>query len=364
MNIALLSPNKSSYSETFIQEQKNALEKTFNVFYYYDGFIPVKLEHKGSILIKHGTFKRKLGFISDNIRIESLKKSLKKNKIDVVFAHYGPTGEAVANLCKALNIPLVVHFHGYDASIGDVILKNNNYKNVFKYAKTIIAVSKEMVKDLMSLGCDEKKIIYNPCVSNPVFYDVKPKYNTQQFVAVGRFTDKKAPYYTILAFSKVVKTFPEATLIMAGKGELLNTCKNLVNYLGLSQSIKFVGVIDRHRLLVLFKESLAFIQHSITASNGDKEGTPVAIVEASAAGLPVVSTYHAGISDVILNEKTGLLSKEHDINTMVKHMSLVLKDKSYAKNLGEQGKLRIYENFNMSNHINVLANILKKDILS
>ena len=358
MNIALLSPNKSSYSETFIQEQKNALEKTFNVFYYYDGFIPVKLEHKGSILIKHGTFKRKLGFISDNIRIESLKKSFKKNKIDVVFAHYGPTGEAVANLCKALNKPLVVHFHGYDASIGDVILKNNNYKNVFKYAKTIIAVSKEMVKDLMSLGCDEKKIIYNPCVANPVFYDVKPKYNTQQFVAVGRFTDKKAPYYTILAFSKVVKTFPEATLIMAGKGELLNTCKNLVNYLGLSQSIKFVGVIDRQKLLVLFSESLAFIQHSITASNGDKEGTPVAIVEASAAGLPVISTYHAGIPDVISHNKTGLLGASGDVNKMTDNICELLIDIEKTKILGQNAKINISENFNFSKYIAVIETIL------
>ena len=64
------------------------------------------------------------------------------------------------------------------------------------------------------------------------------------------------------------------------------------------------------------KSSTAFAQHSITAENGDMEGTPVGIVEASYAGLPVISTFHAGIPDVINNRETGLLVEEHDVEEM------------------------------------------------
>lgn len=358
MNIAILSPNRNSYSETFIQAQKEGLESNNKVFYYYDGFVPKRLENKGSIIIKFAALKSKLSLIPKNIRLESLKRSLKKNKINVVLAQYGPTGEAVAQLCRNIEIPLVVHFHGYDASVYDVIKRNNDYKGVFKHAKSVIVVSKLMKQDLINLGCDKNKIHYNPCVAHSNFYNVIPNFKNQQFISIGRFTDKKAPYYTILAFREVYKVFPKAKLVMAGSGELLNTCKNLVNYLGLSEAIKFPGVINRTEFLTLLEDSLAFVQHSITANSGDKEGTPVAIMEASAAGLPVISTYHAGIPDVIEHNKTGLLSDEHDLSSMTTNMIAVLRDRNYAKELGGNGKSKINEKFNMEKHIKKLENIL------
>ena len=356
MNIAIISPNKDSYSETFIKAQKDRLKG--RVFYYYDGFLPRRLEGNGSILIKYGNIKKRLGMLEADILSESVIKSFKKNKIEIVLAHYGPTGEAVASICKKLNIPLVVHFHGYDASVRSVILRNNKYVKTFDISHKVIAVSKTMVKDLQKLGCPKHKLVYNPCAPDPIFYKVQPNYKNNQFIAIGRFTDKKAPYYTILAFSKVIAHYSDAKLIYAGQGELFNTCKNLVKYLGIEASVDFKGVINQIEFKELLQSSIAFVQHSITAENGDKEGTPVAVLEASLAGLPVIATKHAGIPDVIIHNKTGLLSEEHDVDTMVIHMKTILADKNYAQKLGEQGKIRINNMFNMSNHISNIENVL------
>jgi len=167
MNIAILSPNKNSYSETFIKIQKDNLAG--NIFYYYDGAIPCKLEGIGSIIVKYANLKRRIGLIDNDIRLASLKISFRKHKIDVVLAQYGPTGNAVSSLCKALNIPLVVHFHGYDASVYSVIKRNNAYNEAFNVAKKIIAVSKEMVCDLELLGCPTQNIVYNPCAPDNSF---------------------------------------------------------------------------------------------------------------------------------------------------------------------------------------------------
>lgn len=76
---------------------------------------------------------------------------------------------------------------------------------------------------------------------------------------------------------------------MAGDGYLHNTVKNLARFLGIERQVFFPGVIPPESFADYLKESLAFFQHSITAKNGDMEGTPVAILEAGAAGLPVIS---------------------------------------------------------------------------
>lgn len=179
-------------------------------------------------------------------------------------------------------------------------------------------------------------------------------------MAVGRFTDKKAPYYTILAFHAIAQQFPQAKLLMAGDGVLKSTCQNLVRHLGLQEQVVFLGVIDHQRYRELLAESLAFVQHSITAANGDMEGTPVAILEASAAGLPVVATRHAGIPDVVLHEKTGLLCNEHDVEGMANNMARLLNNSTEAQQMGQAGKQRILKHFNMQRHIEVLEKALQR----
>ena len=194
----------------------------------------------------------------------------------------------------------------------------------------------------------------------PEFEIVQPRFNKKQFIGIGRFTDKKAPYYTILAFSKILKNHADAKLLLAGKGELLNSCRNLVRYLRLENNVEFLGVISPDEFRNYLSESLAFVQHSITAEDGDMEGTPVSILEASVAGLPVISTYHAGIPDVIDHNKTGLLCNEHDVETMAKYMLRILDDVDFAKTLGSNGKKLITSQYNLKRHIKELQRILEK----
>ncbi len=364
--IAIISPNNNAYSETFIQAHKDQLKG--EIYFYFGGYLPTILGNKGklltySILIKN-KIRRFLGLTTFDANEAAFINSLKQNRIQVVLAEYGPTGHRMVNICEALKVPLVVHFHGFDASIHKVIRDCGNYKEVFRYAKYVIVVSKVMERTLLEIGCPKEKLIYNVYGSQPEFFDVEPRFNKKQLLSIGRFTDKKAPYYTLLAFKKILKKHPETILVMAGDGLLLNTCKNLVRYLKISSNVKFLGVIRPEKYRELLTESLAFIQHSITAQNGDMEGTPLAILEASSAGLPVISTIHAGISDVIKNNKTGYLCEEHDVLSMSKNMLKILNDISLAKKMGNAGKKHIQKNYSLIRHIETLQIYLEKSILS
>ena len=98
----------------------------------------------------------------------------------------------------------------------------------------------------------------------------------------------------------------------------------------------------------------------LVAESGDSEGTPVAIMEASAAALPVIATLHAGIPDVILDGVTGILVPERDIDKMAEAMRLILSNKAFARSMGEAGRERILIKFYHGRYISVLHEVLNK----
>ena len=103
----------------------------------------------------------------------------------------------------------------------------------------------------------------------------------------------------------------------------------------------------------------AFVQHSVTAADGDSEGTPVAILEAGAAGLPVVSTRHAGIPEVVVEGKTGLLVDEGRTDEMAQHMLTLANDPGLADELGRNAALHVRRHYTMTRSINRLAHVLE-----
>ncbi|GAA3736400.1 glycosyltransferase [Flavobacterium ginsengisoli] len=363
--IAIVAPGQNKYSETFIQEQKKGLKG--EIFYYYNGTPPNFLEDKGKLFSKFDltvfNIKHKLRLTRFSAIEQAFIRSLKKNKIDVVLAQYGPTAHKIVSLCKKINLPLITHFHGYDASEYSIITQCNNYKEVFSYSKYVIAVSLSMKQRLIDLGCSNEKIVYNSCAPNSIFLDVNPSFKNSTFIAVGRFVNKKAPYYTILAFNKVLNKFPDAKLVIGGDGVLYETCVNLIRYLKIDNNVSLPGIIGREDFLGYLEDSLAFVQHSITAISGDQEGTPVAILEASAAGLPVISTQHAGIPDVIIDGKTGFLVEEHDVEMMAEKMIFFLENRSVAKQFGEKGKELVKSNFTLKKHLDVIDDLIEKALI-
>ncbi len=355
--LAIFSPNQNAYSETFIQAHRKL---PFNIKFYYGASIPSSLEGDDFIL-KLGLaerINRKLlkGFSFEEKR---LLFSLRKEKVDVVLAEYGTTAADSLRVIRYLKLPLIVHFHGFDASVNRIIKEyKEKYIEVFNYASKVIVVSKKMHEALIEMGCPENKLQLNYYGPDNSFFSVIPAFLKSQFISVGRFVNKKAPHLTIFAFRKVADVYPLAKLIMVGEGELLNICKELVKQLNLKDNVEFKGVCKPDEIKKLFQESLAFVQHSVVAENGDSEGTPVALLEAQAAGLTVISTHHAGIPDVVINNETGLLVEESDVDGMAKNMIRMLSENGLASQLGEMGRKRIKEKFTLKKHLQSLESAL------
>ena len=377
-NILIVSPAKIGLTETFIRAHIDQLYG--NVFYLYGWDLDFKTQTdvslsdlyrpKSSVLTKltsllpHYIYFRLAQKLKKNYAKEALiKRYLKEHKIDVVLAEFGTAGSFIAPICKNLDLPLLVHFHGFDASRYDILEKfKESYKLMFDYAQHIIVVSKAMKKALIKQGCPEHKLVINTYGPHPDYFKIEPNLESNYIISVGRHTYKKAPYLTILAFQEVLKKQPHLKLKMIGDGELFDVSKNLVKSLGLENNITFLGALERKEIIKHIQSAFLFVQHSIVAHNGDSEGTPVGVIEAMAAGLPVVSTRHAGIPDVVIENETGFLVNEGDIDAMAEHILTLVKNRDLAETFGKKANAIIQENYTLVKHINKINSLVKNAI--
>lgn len=364
--IALISPSASVRTETFIKAHKDYLNG--EIYHYHTGFLPKKLDGHGALMtydIKSRLLRKMAKSSPFEPDEQVFFQSLKDNEIQVVFAEYGPTGAHVTRACKAAGIPLVVHFHGYDASQYDKLEKYAQpYKDMFEYASQVIVPSKKMKSMLLECGAIESRITRTPYGPDPLFLEMARIENSEtKFLFAGRFVDKKAPYYLLLAFKELLAKGVEAKLTMAGDGALWPAVKNMVEYFGMSEQVMLTGSCDHATIVKLMQEATCYVQHSIRAESGDMEGAPVAIIEAAASGLPVVSTRHAGIPDVILEEETGYLVDEHDVSAMAEAMEKIAKDPKAAFEMGQASRERVKENFTREMNIATINKVIQEAAL-
>lgn len=289
---------------------------------------------------------------------------LKKKQIDAVLAEYGPTAVSVMDACRDAGVPLIAQFHGYDA-YRELLLaeKADAYQRLFKSVSAVVAVSEHMRRQLQELGADPGKLFHNACGADiPGDIRASPAQAGKRFLMVGRLVEKKAPFLSIMAFAKIIAQHPDAKLDIIGDGPLRDACEQLCKSLGLSTIVTFHGATEHAVVLRSLSQSRCFIQHSVCAPDGDREGTPVGVLEAMGAGLPVVSTRHGGIVDIIEDGITGSLVNEYDVDAMARAMSLYADDATLAQRIGENGRKAVLENWTSEKSVERLWEIISRSI--
>jgi glycosyltransferase involved in cell wall biosynthesis len=146
---------------------------------------------------------------------------------------------------------------------------------------------------------------------------------------------------------------------MVGTGPLFDECQALAKKLGIDHVVTFLGGQGPDVVRKELQQARCYVQHSIEAPSGDSEGTPVSVLEAGATGLPVVSTRHAGIPDVVLEGETGFLVEEHDVEGMAQQMLRLAQDPDLAGKMGRAGRARIQEFFSKEKSIDCLWDIIE-----
>ena len=371
-SICLINGYENAVSETFIQAHVERLAGPVVVLnryypeYTHRGRLVSCFHHRRPLVAKlkkllpHFLYHRLVirnERSPDAIR-DFIAAFMRDHSVDVILAEYGMNGADIAPHAVELGIPLIVHFHGHDAHREpDIEPYREKYRAMFASAFRIVSVSRFMTRKLEAMGCPPEKIVYNPYGPREHFYENAPAY-APVLLAVGRFADIKAPYLTLMAFREALRDVPHARLVMVGDGPLRETCLSLAKLWGMEASVSFPGALRHEATRGFYAEACAFVQHSVTTSYGDAEGTPVAILEAQAAALPVISTRHAGIVDAVVDGVTGLLCDERDVAAMAGSMVSLLCDPERCRRMGAAARAHIRENFPLERHIGTLQRLV------
>ncbi len=282
---------------------------------------------------------------------EKLRKIIIKTKPEIIIAHYGPAGLKVLDIAKDLHIPLIVRFHGYDASR---LLSNKDYvnrlKGLFEYAH-VSTPSRFLANQLIRNGLDRKR---NTIIPYGVDFDLFPDIKTYRAVGDviilhgGRLVEKKGVYDLLRAFKALSGKMDGIKLVIAGGGDQFEVLNTYVKDNDLLDDVIFTGPVSQSKMIQLMYSSDIFVLNSRTSSQDETEGYPVAILEAMACGLPIISTIHAGIPDQIDDGKNGLLIEERNTRQLTNALYKLIKEPIYRQQLGEAARKKATRKFDYS----------------
>ncbi|MFW5682960.1 MAG: glycosyltransferase family 4 protein, partial [Phycisphaeraceae bacterium] len=134
-----------------------------------------------------------------------------------------------------------------------------------------------------------------------------------RFLFVGRLTEKKAPDDLLRALAGMrSERGVDAELEVVGDGPLRESLRELAEELGIAQHVRWLGELPRSEVADAMRRATAMVLPSVVAEDGDREGTPVVLMEAAALGVPCVTTRHMGNPDVLPDEGQRFVVEERD----------------------------------------------------
>jgi colanic acid/amylovoran biosynthesis glycosyltransferase len=293
-----------------------------------------------------------------------------KGPYDIIHCHFGPSGNLAVFLKEvgAIRGKVITTFHGYDLS--SYIGKNGNrvYEKLFKKGDLFLPISKRWKKKLINLGCPKEKILVHRMgidVGRLGFLQRKIRKNGKiNILSVARLVEKKGVHYGIEAVSKVVKRYPFVQYEIAGDGPLKRDLVGLIDKLDINENVKLLGWKQQNEISELMGHADILLAPSVTGKGGDQEGIPVVLMEAMARGLPVISTYHSGIPELVQDGVSGFLLRERDVDGLTEKLEHLITHPEMRDQVAAEGRKYVEENYNIDKLNDRLVEIYKETLTS
>ncbi len=299
-----------------------------------------------------------------------VKKLCADNNVKAIYAD---SWKSIEYLDK-LNIPIIVLAHGTE------IQKNIGFLSLYKYLKQKrikksyqnsfkIAANSTYTKELIinSLGVDNDKItvihpgidIYDKFINANTINKINNLISSSGpvLVTLARLEHRKGHIVILEALSRLISKYPNFLYFIAGDGNFKKTIKNKVSELGLKNNVKFLGWITEPEKSVLLKNTDLFLM-TPHLEKESVEGFGMVFIDAAFHGIATLGTDNGGISDAIINGKTGLIAKTSDLNDITSKIDELLSDKTKRIKLGLAGQKNAYARFTWDKKVLEYLNLI------
>ena len=268
---------------------------------------------------------------------------------DVIHCHFGALGlkAARAQEVGALRGRIVTAFHGEDIINYPKRFRAGLYAPLFERGDLFLPISARWNDELIAMGCPVSRIrVHRMGIDLRRFVPrTSSSRDRVRIVSVGRLVEKKGIEDAILALSMVRAPFE---YLVVGDGPLRDRLENLARQRLPAGAVRFLGAQTQDAIAPLLQSADIFLAPSVTAADGDVEGLPVAIMEAMAASLPVVSSRHSGIPELVAHDASGLLVEEHDIAGLSSALSVLIADPVRRAAMGAAGRATVAAEYDVA----------------
>jgi glycosyltransferase involved in cell wall biosynthesis len=337
-------------SETFVANQVNSLTR-WQALLVGEERVQSPLGVEPQVILRDGR-NRTAGVHKSLLRLTGydprLHRVLTARDIQLAHAHFGSDGSLLAWPARYSRKPLIVTFHGFDATghldEPDARVYRLCFRRLKRSPATYVAVSEFIRGRLVSLGLDRGRIHVIP-IGIPVPAARRDGNGPRRdgILFVGRLTEKKGVEDLLEAASAVS---PRPRLTIAGDGPLRRPLERRAARLRVRA--EFVGSQPPAAVSSLMTSHRVFCAPSKRAPNGDSEGLGMVFLEAAAHQLPVVAYRHGGVPEAVLDGETGLLAPENDRLLLTSALQRVLDDPGLAVRLGRAGRRWVEERYDIA----------------
>jgi glycosyltransferase involved in cell wall biosynthesis len=354
------------YSETFIREQVLAYASWKPVLIGLtkvpsglplDGLDVRLLENAAPTFF--GTMYRRV--LSElNIPASHSVARLRREAASLVHVHFATDAVIYWPIVRRLNLPVIVTLHGYDINIHREWWERGFLgARARRYPKRLMSLSRQPRVHFVAVSeaIKQRAIAYEiPSDRIDVHYigiDLRHFHSSgpsviarrPRILFVGRLVEKKGGEFLIKAYARVRSKLPEAELVMVGDGPLFPQLVTLASKLNVP--VQFLGSVNAIEVKRQIDMARVFCLPSVTAENGDAEGLGIALLEAQACGVPVVTSARGGATEGIVDGVTGFAFPERDIDILSARLLRLLVDEELALSMSRAGPTFIAEKFDI-----------------
>lgn len=272
----------------------------------------------------------------------------------LIQAHYGPSAVNVLHLARRLGLPLIVYYHGFDATMTEDYARTSWYyrhylrlrPRLMAEATLFLTHSDFIARQLIAQGFPAHKVRTHYVGIEPP--DAPPLPLTEREPVVlfaARLVEKKGCADLISAMAQVQASQPQARLVVVGTGHLGPALSAQARQMGVNAH--FTGWQTPDQVRAWMRRARIFCMPSITAQSGDAEGFGMVFIEAQAQGTPTIGTRHGGIPEAIAEGTTGTLVPERDPDALASAITELLTDDARWQSTSQASYERARRDFDL-----------------
>jgi colanic acid/amylovoran biosynthesis glycosyltransferase len=288
-----------------------------------------------------------------NLRLlhELLPPFAASKSYDVIHCHYGPNGTLALNWrdFKALQGPIITTFHGYDVNLLPKLHGADLYKKLFGSGELFTVGSEFLKKRIIRLGAPVDRIVKLPMgvdLTRYRFTERNAEFGGRiQLLTVARLVEVKGIEYAIRAVAILKSKYQHIHYKIVGDGPLRNILEDVVLQLGIAGQVEFLGALSQEEIVEVYEAAHVFILPSVVTETGEEENQSLALIEAQASGLPVITTRIGGNSESIREGRSGLLIPPRNVDALAEAIEQLLDNPQSWGRMGREGRAHVEAGF-------------------